>query len=172
MIEWCKELCEEGETVPEAAVIHECGSWSLPQMHGCCLVCGHLTPRVRQPVRTCSILNPTRPPLVNPPGEVFELGDQHPECFGRRPPVRCQTVLLDQRRSVVSQSVTRCFTPGRVAQKPWFCRPQPAWFRRLIASSLVMSHSPPCRVVVVDRLRSEALARLALVSMPSVHSPS
>lgn len=30
MIEWCKELCEESETVPEAVMIIECGSWSLP----------------------------------------------------------------------------------------------------------------------------------------------
>lgn len=30
MIEWCKVLCEESETVPEAVVTSRCGSWRDP----------------------------------------------------------------------------------------------------------------------------------------------
>lgn len=76
MIEWCKALCKESETVPEAAVIFECGSWSSP-VHtrpfplGLVSLAGCLPPpwQVSGWCLPQRFWNPTRPPLVNPPRE-------------------------------------------------------------------------------------------------------
>jgi len=70
VIEWCKELCKESETVPEAAEISECGSWSLPHASLACRVSLLVLSAASQwapPVGTSQPWNPTRPPPVDPP---------------------------------------------------------------------------------------------------------
>lgn len=107
MIEWCKELCEESETVPEAVMIIECGSWSLPKP---CLL---------------PICNRLRLVIFVAFGESYPVGARK----GRHPLDSDQTALGHPARSVRAwrlsrgkflrlrpPQATRCFEELRVSQ--------------------------------------------------------
>jgi len=122
VIEWCKALCKESETVPEAAVIFECGGWPLP--HAVTVVCpGQIVPRNparEQPGRDSpSVLDADQTASGQPAQGNFRARTGNPSLDVSVTP-RCGVKLHspDPRMMFVSHATPPCEVVGAMPKSP------------------------------------------------------